>query len=410
MIHLYRARPGGQRQQLMAQTDAEHRGVGIEDLGDRLDRVVAGLGVARAVGQEHAVGLHRQHFGGRGLRRHHGQPAAARGEQAQDVVLAAVVVGDHVEGPLSGGGIGVALAQRPVALAPFVTLGAADFLGQVHALEAGELARRCQRTLGGIVAFGIGSGENRPVLRALVAQDARQPARVDIGDGQHVLALEVVVQGPLAAKIAGHQWQIANHQSRRTDARGFDILVIDAGVADMRIGERDDLPGIGGVGKDFLIAGHGRIENHLAAGLSIGADGAAMKYAAICQGQYRGSSQRNVLQCSLRKTARRAASNVSPRIRKHMLTDAQVVKKRDETRRRPVPSRLLLSAFSHRRPCQSPDCHAGQVLGPLLPLPSKPQPGQIDEILPETTHRGQPCERQAPLHRPQLSPSTSCMS
>ena len=52
--------PEARPMQLVAEADAEHRHAGrVEDLADRLDRVVARLRVARAVGQEHAVGLQR---------------------------------------------------------------------------------------------------------------------------------------------------------------------------------------------------------------------------------------------------------------------------------------------------------------------------------------------------------------
>ena len=84
--------------QLVAEADAEDRdAASVEDLADRLDRVVAGLRVAGAVGQEDAVGLQRQRLARRRLRRHHGDAAAALGQHAQDVALDAVVVGDDVE-------------------------------------------------------------------------------------------------------------------------------------------------------------------------------------------------------------------------------------------------------------------------------------------------------------------------
>ena len=37
-----------------------------------------------------------------------------------------------------------------------------------------------------------------------------------------------------------------------------------AGVADMRIGQRDQLPRVGRIGQDLLVAGHGGVEHHLA--------------------------------------------------------------------------------------------------------------------------------------------------
>ena len=42
---------------------------------------------------------------------------------------------------------------------------------------------------------------------------------------------------------------------------GFDVFVVGAHVADVREGERDELPGIGGIGQDLLIAGHGGVED-----------------------------------------------------------------------------------------------------------------------------------------------------
>ena len=81
-------------------------------VADGRDRVVAGLRVARAVGQEDAVGLRAPAPpSARRLRRHDGEAAAALGEHAQDVVLDAEVVGDDVEARRARRA--VALAQRP---------------------------------------------------------------------------------------------------------------------------------------------------------------------------------------------------------------------------------------------------------------------------------------------------------
>ena len=41
---------------------------------------------------------------------------------------------------------------------------------------------------------------------------------------------------------------------------GFDIFVVGADIADMGKGEGDDLRGVGRVGENFLIAGHGGVE------------------------------------------------------------------------------------------------------------------------------------------------------
>ena len=49
---------------------------------------------------------------------------------------------------------------------------------------------------------------------------------------------------------------------RQVDA--LDVVLVGADIADMREGEGDDLPGIGGVGEDLLVAGHGGVEADLA--------------------------------------------------------------------------------------------------------------------------------------------------
>ena len=64
--------PQRQPQYLMPQADAEHRDIGVENLADGRNGVIAGLGVARSVGQEYAVKLvrwrkqidHHQHIRG----------------------------------------------------------------------------------------------------------------------------------------------------------------------------------------------------------------------------------------------------------------------------------------------------------------------------------------------------------
>lgn len=57
------------------------------------------------------------------------------------------------------------------------------------------------------------------------------------------------------AEIGGQERQILDDQAGGMDFRGFDILCIDPDITDMRIRQGDDLPGIAGVGEDFLVTG-----------------------------------------------------------------------------------------------------------------------------------------------------------
>jgi len=56
--------------------------------------------------------------------------------------------------------------------------------------------------------------------------------------------------------------QASHDEATRPHAARLDIFRIGAGIADMRIGQGDNLSGIGRVGENFLIAGHGGVEHH----------------------------------------------------------------------------------------------------------------------------------------------------
>src|ERR1041384_6380327 len=130
-LHLQRLRPRGEAHQLVAEADAEHREARrVEDLADRLDRVVARLGVARTVREKHAVRLEPENFpcgegGG-----DYGNARAAGAQHAQDVVLDAVIAGDHVEAPRIPSL--VALSELPAAFGPLVGLLRRHDLREVH--------------------------------------------------------------------------------------------------------------------------------------------------------------------------------------------------------------------------------------------------------------------------------------
>src|SRR6516164_11019309 len=66
-FHLHGARAGGEAEDLMAETDAEHREVSLQEALRGLDGIRAGLGISGAVREEDAVGLECERFLGRGL-------------------------------------------------------------------------------------------------------------------------------------------------------------------------------------------------------------------------------------------------------------------------------------------------------------------------------------------------------
>ena len=137
-FHLHGGCAAGQAQQLVAQADAEHRHVCFQDGPDRRDGVIAGLGVARPVGQEYAVRFQRQHLGCRGLGGHHRQAAPPVHQHPQNIALDAEIVGHHVPGQCVCGPGTVADTEHPAALVPVVGFVYRHLFRQVHTLEAGK--------------------------------------------------------------------------------------------------------------------------------------------------------------------------------------------------------------------------------------------------------------------------------
>ena len=95
------------------------------------------------------------------------------------------------------------------------------------------------------------------------------------------------LQGSGRAPAARDHRQIAHHQAGGVDLRRLHVLGGGAGVADVRIGQRDDLTRVGGIGEDFLIAGDGGIENDLSSAIAGGANGLASEDRPIPQSQHR---------------------------------------------------------------------------------------------------------------------------
>jgi hypothetical protein len=69
----------------------------------------------------------------------------------------------------------------------------------------------------------------------------------------------------MRAPIGGQRREFADDQSLDIGPLGFLVIQVGADVADVRIGEADDLPGVAGIGEDFLVAGEAGIENDFAA-------------------------------------------------------------------------------------------------------------------------------------------------
>ncbi len=95
------------------------------------------------------------------------------------------------------------------------------------------------------------------------------------------MAAQIGVERLLQAPAAGQTRQITHNQACRMHIRRLVVHRIDAGVADMRISQGDDLARVGRIGEDFLVTGDRGIEHHFADGLTFRADGNSAEQTAI---------------------------------------------------------------------------------------------------------------------------------
>jgi hypothetical protein len=277
-LHLHRAGAGRQAQDLVPQTDAEYRQLAGDERARRRDRVAAGLGIPGAVGEQHAVRLEPEDGLGRGLRRHHGDAAIAVHQHAQDVALDAKIVDHHVMPPPLTDRLAVAV-QLPGAGAEGIGLGTGHDLGEVGTLKSGAAARRLQ----GFLLAEAPAGHDAAVLGALVAQDAGEAPGVDPGDGDHPMGFEIGAEILRGAEIRRRAWHLAQDQPGDVHLARLGVLGVGAHIADVRVGQGDDLLPVGGIGEDLLIAGHRRVEDHLAGRLPADANGNAFENRAISE-------------------------------------------------------------------------------------------------------------------------------
>ncbi len=226
---------------LVPETDPEHRRSTYQSTY-RIDGSGHCGGITRTVGQEDTIRLTSEDVL-RGRRRRNDFDATTHAEKMlQDGALDAEVVGDD--------------AERRVVTAGDVGLGRGDGGDEVDAVGAARALDRV--THRGLV------GAERTRERALVAQVAGEAAGVDAADPGHAVTHQQVVEAPLRAPVAVVRREVAHHDTcaERTVALG--VVVVDAVVADVRVGEGDDLPGVRGIGHDLLVAGECGVEHQFA--------------------------------------------------------------------------------------------------------------------------------------------------
>ncbi|CAO0832300.1 hypothetical protein SMICM17S_13050 [Streptomyces microflavus] len=229
-------------------------------------------GVARAVGEEHTVGLNRVHL----LQR--------RGRR-QDV---------HLDATL----------RHPVRRHPLDTEVDRGDREPLRPDRRNDI-RLLRRHLGGEVGAGhLGGlthpGQQRPLIRDRVPGEDPDPHRtplpqmpgegagVDTTDAHHALRHQLLVQRPPRAPVGRLTRRITDHITRHPDTRRLRILVIHPGVPDMRSRHHHHLPVVRRIGQRLLITGHAGGEHRLTEGLPHSPVSTATKRTAVLQDEYGG--------------------------------------------------------------------------------------------------------------------------
>jgi hypothetical protein len=180
----------------------------------------------------------------------------------------------------------VSAAERPEALVPRVRPGHAYHLGEVLPRHRGRGARRGERRrLVDTRGIACRCGDDAAVLRALGAQQPREAPGIDVADGHDPGALEVGGQVLGVAPVRSGERQVADHEARGVGLERLGVLGIGAGVADVGVGEGDDLARVRGIGEDLLVAGHRGVEHHFAHRLPACTDRAPTKNAPVGKDQ-----------------------------------------------------------------------------------------------------------------------------
>ena len=255
-LHLIGFGAEGQGDHLVAQADAEDGQLAME-LPDQVNDRHHILRVARAVGQEQPVrGEGQDGFGG-GVVGHHGHVAAEFVQLAHDVQLDAAVHRHHVEPVVGRAGVPLLFAGNPAHLVGGHLVAPEDF----HGFLVGR----------------VGGGDQH-LLASLVPDDAGEPSGVHALDAGDAVFLQDFRQRFGVAEVGGHVVVFPHDHAAHGGGFGFVVLVGDAVVADQRIGHHHRLGGVAGVGHDFLIPRHGRVEHDLVHRVHVGPEPPAQHF------------------------------------------------------------------------------------------------------------------------------------
>ena len=161
---------------------------------------------------------------------------------------------------------GIAVEVSPVIAVPLVSSLGAHHLGQIGAIHLADAARLEDK----FVRICL-ERRNDPAQHAMGAQMTNHSACVNLSDYRNVKAFQVFFRHLLRAPIRAYGRELARDQSLDIRAAGLVVGGVGSVVSDLWIGQDNNLSSVGRIGKDFLVASQGGIENHFAKTFASGA-------------------------------------------------------------------------------------------------------------------------------------------
>ena len=293
-LKLFHLGAAGQVDHLVTKTNTKDR-----HLADQLLHLLVGLhhgvGVAGAIGQKDAVGIHVEHLTRGRVPRHDGKVAAGADQPLQNAALHTAVVRDHAVAGGGGRSQCKIMLGGQVARSKGMGLRAAHGLDQVLADQRG----RGGQALGKLVDVKDFRRDNAH-LGTIIAQMAHQGAGVDTLDSDDAVSAQVLRHADGRAPVRRRGAHVANdHAAHGRSARRahgvagegrLDVGLVDTVVADLRIGHGYDLAGITRVGHDLKVALERGVEADFAGRGALGAACTSIKNGPILKIQDAGTT------------------------------------------------------------------------------------------------------------------------
>src|SRR2546426_2818656 len=209
--------------ELMSQADTED-GLPSHEAADVIYRVGAGLGIAWAVREEHAVRFQCEHIFCWSLRRNNRYLAALAAQLAQDVLFDSVIVGYDVKAlRLIFHANHSYRLVRAFAHLPHVRMFGSDDLGQVGSIHLWNRERFGDERVG--VSFQSG---DHTTHYTVIAQMAYQGAGIDVPENRYFELLQVLFCDLLGAPVGAHARKLADNQAFDIRARSFVVFGVGA--------------------------------------------------------------------------------------------------------------------------------------------------------------------------------------